>query len=69
MTWAQRLKGVLNIAMEACPTPAGAVRIIVCIEDSGVIEKILTHFDAKGSAAEATRPPPCRAPLQAGRFD
>jgi len=34
-----------------------------------VIEKILTHLDAKGGAAEATRRPPCRAPPQTGLFD
>jgi len=27
-----------------------------------VIEKILAHLDAKAAAAQAARPPPCRAP-------
>ncbi len=33
-----------------------------------VIEKILTYLDAKGAAPEATWPPTCRAPAQAGLF-
>jgi hypothetical protein len=37
------------------------MRIIACIEDSAVIEKILAHLDAK-AAGQATRPPPSRAP-------
>jgi hypothetical protein len=38
------------------------MRIIACIEDPLVIEKILAHLDAKAAAAQAARPPPCRAP-------
>ena len=55
--------------METCPACGGTVRIIACIEDPGVMEKILTHLDAKGAALEATRRPPRRAPPQAGLFD
>ncbi len=65
MTWAQRLKRVFGIDIETCPACGGAVRIIACIEDPEVIEKILTHLDAKGVPAEASR----RAPPQAGLFD
>jgi len=68
MTWAHRLNRVLNIAMEACPACGGAVRIIVCIEETEVIVKILTQLDAKRAAPEATRRPPCRAPPQTGLF-
>ena len=38
------------------------MRIIACIEDPAVIEKILAHLDAKAAAAQAARPPPSRAP-------
>ena len=69
MSWAQRLKRVFNIDIETCPACGGAVRIIACIEDPEVIEKILTHLDEKGGSAEAFRRPPCRAPPQAGLFD
>ncbi len=50
MSWAQRLKRVFGIDIEICPGCGGAVRIIACIEDPEVIEKILTHLDAKGAA-------------------
>jgi len=40
------------------------------IEDPDIIEKIITHLDAKAAAPEATRRrPPCRAPPQQGLFD
>ena len=41
MTWAQRLKRVFRIDIETCQGCGGAVRIIACIEDPVVIEKIL----------------------------
>jgi len=61
----------------------GAARIIACIEDAQVIEKLpslgsqtvhprttpLTHLDAKGAECEAARRPPSRAPLQRGLID
>ena len=69
MSWAQRLKRVFGIDLETCPACGGAVRIIACIEDPLVIEKILTHLDEKGGSAQASRRPPCRAPPQAGLFE
>ena len=53
MSWAQRLKRVFSIDMETCPACGGAMRIIACIEDPVVIEKILAHLDAKAAAAQA----------------
>ena len=47
----------------------GAVRIVACIEDPEVIEKILTHLDGKAPEPKATRRPPWRAPPQRGLFD
>ena len=41
MTWAQRLKRVFGIDIESCAVCGGAMRIIACIEDPVVIEKIL----------------------------
>ena len=55
ITWAQRLKRVFGIDIETCPACGGAMRIIACIEDSDVIEKILTHLDAKGGESGGTR--------------
>ena len=62
MTWAQRLKRVFGIDIETCPACGGAMRIIACIEDAAVIEKILAHLDAKAAPAQASQPPPSRAP-------
>jgi hypothetical protein len=68
MTWAQRLKRVFNIDIETCNSCGGAVKIIACIEDPVVIEKILTHLDNKAAGGAARRLPPCRAPPQASLF-
>jgi hypothetical protein len=42
------------------------VRIIACIEDADVVEKILAHPDAKVAEPDAPRRPPCRAPPNGG---
>ena len=52
MSWVQRLKRVFGIGIETGLACGGAVRIIACIEDPDVIEKILTHLDAKGAEPE-----------------
>jgi len=62
MTWAQRLKRVFGIDIQTCAACGGAVRIIACIEDPDVIDRILTHLNAQAPEAEAPRRPPCRAP-------
>jgi hypothetical protein len=53
---------VFNIDIETCSVCGGAMHIVACIEDPVVIEKILAHLDARAAAAQASRPPPCRAP-------
>jgi hypothetical protein len=60
MTWAQRLKRVFKIDIETCGHCGGEVRIISCIEDPVIIEKILTHLQNRNSATR--QHPPCRAP-------
>src|SRR5690606_448101 len=40
MRWAQRLKRVFQIDVESCPKCGGAVKVIACIEDPPVIERI-----------------------------
>ena len=65
MNWAQRLKRVFGIDIETCPACGGAVRIIACIEDPKVIEKILTHLATKAAEPEVPR----RAPPRQGLFD
>lgn len=54
MTWAQRLKRVFGIDIETYPACGVAVRIIACIEDCVVTEKILTHLDAKAAEPESS---------------
>lgn len=48
MTWAQRLKRVFNIDINTCRECGGSVRVIACIEDPVVINKILDHLNEKG---------------------
>jgi len=48
---------VFSIEFETCPVCGEAVRIIACIRDGGVVEKILTYLDAKSGAAEPSRRP------------
>ncbi len=55
MSWAQRLKRVFNIDIETCQACGGTVRIIACIEDPVIVEKILIHLDKKDRSAQASR--------------
>lgn len=48
MTWAQRLKRVFNIDVSICPECGSKTRIIACIEEQAIIDKILKHLQAKG---------------------
>ena len=50
MTWAQRLKRVVNIDIEVCSRCGGSARVIACIEDQDVIDKILAHLREKEQA-------------------
>ncbi len=49
---------MFTIDIETDSACGGAVRIIACIEDPVVVEKILTHLDANGAVPEASRRPP-----------
>ena len=53
MTWAQRLKRVFNIDVSICPKCGSEARVIACIEEQAVIDKILEHRMKKGAL-----PPP-----------
>jgi hypothetical protein len=63
-TWAQRLKRVFNIDVETCTHCGGPVKVIACIEDQVVIDKILFHLEKKGNLPSTpdtlpeTRAPP-----------
>jgi hypothetical protein len=69
MTWAQRLKRVFNIDVETCRACGGTAKVIACIEDPVVIEKILSHLSEKASSTETTLLPESRAPPHAGLYD
>ncbi len=69
MTWAQRLKRVFNIDIETCAECGGDVKIIACIEDPAVIQKILVHLDDRAGPADLSLLPVCRAPPATGLFD
>jgi len=47
MSWAERLKRVFNIDITICQHCQGNVRIIACIKDKSVIDKILSHLRKK----------------------
>ena len=47
MSWAQRLKRVFNIDMEVCGRCGGYVKVIACIEDQDIIDRILAHLRDK----------------------
>ncbi len=70
ITWAQSLKRVFNIDVETCQACGGTLKVIACIEDPMVIQKILAHLDAKNlTATGAGLLPEPRAPPQASLFD
>jgi hypothetical protein len=64
MTWAQRLKRVFNIDIEACSRCGGSVRVISCIEDQDIIDRILAHLrdQEQGTPTLPHLAPPPRAP-------
>jgi hypothetical protein len=74
MTWAQRLKRVFNIDIEVCSRCGGSVRVIACIEDQDIIDRILAHLRNKEQDTPTlphlvppTRAPPETLPLFAGK--
>ena len=69
MTWMQLLKRAFNIELETCERCAGHVKIIACIEDPAVIERILAHLKSKAPSAELALVPEGRGPPQARLFD
>ena len=62
MTWARRLKRVFRVDIEKCVHCGGAVKIIACIRDPGVIRRILDHLERRKGAASGLAPQTPRAP-------
>ena len=55
----QRLKRVFAIDIESCPECGGKLRVIACIEDPPLIEKILGHVQRREAlVGSAPRGPP-----------
>jgi hypothetical protein len=66
LTWVQRLQRVFAIDIETCRHCGGRLRVIACIEQPALIERILGHL---GRAVGAVDPAhPSRAPPQRPRL-
>ena len=63
MTWAARLKRAFNIDIKTCQACGGAVKVIACIDDPVVINKILNHLEVKQAEfmLPMTRAPPANS--------
>ena len=57
MTRAQRLKRVFSLEIEKCEKLGGKVRVIACIEDPDVIQKILKHLGLDEASQARNRSP------------
>jgi hypothetical protein len=68
MTWTQRLKRVFNIDVSVCEQCGGSVRIIACVEDSDVIERIPKHLSRTQADRYDPVPQPGRGPPQLDIF-
>lgn len=62
MTWAQRLKRVFDIDIQICEVCSGNAKVIACIEDPVVINKILTHLNLQSPPSNQVILPANRAP-------
>ncbi len=60
---------VSYVRVETCRACGGGVKVIACIGDPVVIEKILTHLYEKAASVVTGLLPASRGPPQAGVFD
>ena len=60
---------MFNIDIETCQACGGAIKVISCIEDPLIIEKILAYPDKEVASVETGLLPEVGAPTQAGLFD
>jgi hypothetical protein len=49
MTWPVRLKRAFDIDIKVCEACGGAAKVIACIDDPGVINKILLNMQSHDS--------------------
>ena len=57
MNWAQRLKRVFGIDIEACARCGGKFKVIASIEEPAVVAKILAHLEKAASDRHQTELP------------
>ncbi|MDA9982960.1 hypothetical protein N9H39_09595 [Gammaproteobacteria bacterium] len=62
LLWRRR---VFKIDIETCRKCGGTVKVITCIENPVVIEKMLAHLNEKALPLQAPPLPKSRAPPQA----
>jgi len=60
--------GHMDVPDKTCRACGGAIKVIACIEDPQVIEKILTDLDQKPAATARNPLPRSRAPPPPGLF-
>ena len=69
MTWAQRLKRVFGVQIEACARCGGKLKVIASIEEPDLIAKILAHLQKMAPIQHppelplGARAPPAQHPL------
>jgi hypothetical protein len=51
MTWARRLKRVFGIEFEQCARCGGRLKVIACIEEPKLIERLLRCVERRARAA------------------
>jgi hypothetical protein len=71
MNWAQKLKRAFNLDLTKCQQCKAELKVIACIENPLVIEKILKHLNlsTQGAFEKHTGPPSQAPPIQIGLFD
>jgi hypothetical protein len=68
MSWAQRLRRVFGVEIQACARCGGKLKVIASIEEPAVIAKILAHLErtvpdqCQSELPHGARAPPCAVP-------
>jgi len=62
MSWAKRLKRAFGIDVESCVRCGKSMKVIACIEEPALVERILVHVRGKGECSTASLGPPSTGP-------